>query len=102
MIPLYYFIATSLALIGIAIAGIIADRHFIVIMLAVELIFLASTIAIVSFISYQVSPDPNSVLMLVSIWGVAAAEIITVVTFYIYMKYRGMDFDVSKLSKMKW
>ena len=102
MIPLVYPVALSMVIVGIALAGIASDKHFVVIMLAVELIFAASTIALVSFFSYSTTPSPSAVIMLISIWAVAAVEIITVVTFYIYMKYLGVDFDVTKLSKMKW
>jgi hypothetical protein len=40
--------------------------------------------------------------MFIAIWAVAAVEVITLVTFYVYMKSRGFNFDVSKLSKLKW
>jgi len=36
------------------------------------------------------------------LWAVAAVEIITLITFYAYMKSRGFDFDITKLSKLKW
>lgn len=102
MIELTYLFALSLALFAIGLAGIASDRHFIVIMLAVELILVASTVALVSFFSYAKASSADPVMMLFSIFAVAAAEIVTVVTFYVYMKHHGVDFDISKLSKMKW
>jgi len=102
MILLTYLIGFSIVLFAIGLAGIAAERHLIVILLAIELIFVASTIALVSFFAYSASPDPDAVLMLFSIFTVAAVEVITVITFYVYMKKYGVEFDVTKLSKMKW
>lgn len=102
MIILSYVLALAIALFGIGLAGIAADRHLIVIMLAVELILVASTVALVGFFSYGQSPNPDAVLMLFSIFAVAAVEVITVITFYVYMKHHGIEFDVSKLSRLKW
>ena len=64
--------------------------------------FVASAIALVSFFSYGAVPNQGAIVMLISIWAVAAAEIITLVTFYVYMKSRRIDFDVTRLSRMKW
>ncbi len=99
---LLYVFALSLVLIGIAFAGLATDRHFIVIMLGIALILVASTIALVGFFDYNAVQNPGAIVMLISIWAVAAVEIITLMAFYVYMKYRGADFDVTKLSKMKW
>lgn len=102
MIPILYLFALSIALLAIGLAAIAAERHLVLIMLAIELIFVGSTIALVSFFSYTSPANPDAVLMLFSIFAVAAVEIITVITFYVYMKYRGVEFDVTKLSKLKW
>ena len=103
MIELAYVIAAGIALLAIALAAIAVERNLIVIMLAVELIFLASTIVLVGFLSYGQSPGSSlGVIALLSIWAVAAIEIITLVAFYVYMKAKGYSFDVSLLSKMKW
>jgi NADH:ubiquinone oxidoreductase subunit K len=99
---LNYLLVIAVSLLAVALAGIITERHFIAILLAIELIFIASTIALVAFFSYAQSPDPSAVPMLIGIWAVASAEIITLITFYMYMKSKGFDFDVSKLSKLKW
>ncbi len=102
MIPLEFPMVLGMVVIAIALAGISTERHFIVIMLAVELIFLASTILLVSFFSYSTDPNPIGVMALISVWSVAAAEVITMIAFYVYIKAKGYDFDVTKLSKMKW
>lgn len=102
MIELIYIFALSLGILSIGLAGIGSDRHLVIILLGVELVLIASTIALVSFFSYNASPNPEAVVMLFAIFAVAAAEVITVITFYIYMKSRGLDFDVSKLTRLKW
>ena len=102
MIPLIYFFALGMALVGIAFAGIASDKHFVIILLGIELILVASTILLVTFFEYSSTPNPGALIMLVSIWAVAAVEIITLITFYLYMKERNVDFDVTKLSKMRW
>lgn len=99
---LAYLLVAAASLIAVALAGIISDRHFVVIMLAVELIFLASIIALVSFFAYMQTPGGSGVVLLISIWSIAAAEIIALITFYVFMKSRGFDFDITKLSKLKW
>ena len=102
MIPLLYIYALSVALFAIGLAGIATERHLVVIMLSVELIFVASTIALVGYFSYGATANPQAVLMLFSIFAVAAVEIITVITFYVYMRHNRIEFDVTKLSKLKW
>jgi NADH:ubiquinone oxidoreductase subunit K len=102
MIPLIMVYALSIGLLAIGLAGIALERHLIVILLAVEVIFIGSTVALVGFFSTSSAPSPDAVIMLFAIFSVAAAEVITLVTFYIYMKYKGIDFDVTKLSRLKW
>ncbi len=97
-----YLLLTAVALLAVALAGIVTDRHFVVIMLAVELMFISSSILLIYFFSYSPSPSPEAVPMIVAIWAVAAVEVIALITFYVYMKSRGFDFDVTRLSKLRW
>jgi len=99
---LSYLLVAAVSLLAIALTGIITSRHFILIMLAIGLVFLASSIALVSFFAYAQNPSPSAVTMLIGIWAVASTEIITLITFYVYMKVRGLDFDLTRLSKLKW
>jgi len=99
---LEYFVLASIALIAIAIAGIISERHFVAVMLAIELIFISSTVLLVSFFSLSGGSGADAFLMLTGIWSVAAVEVIALVTFYICMKSLSFDFDITKLSKLKW
>ena len=97
----YVFIA-SVALVAVALAGIIVGRHFVFTILGIELILVASATMLVAFFSFANSSNPEVVTMLVGIWAVAAAEAIGMMTLYICMKSYGMDFDTSKLSRLKW
>ncbi len=97
-----FLLLAAVSILGVAIAGIISERHFVVVMLAVELMFISSTIFLAYFFSYMRNPDPSAVPMFIAIWSVATVEVIALVTFYAYMKSKGFDFDISKLSKLKW
>ncbi len=88
-------------LIAIALAGLASHKNLISIMLGIELIFLASIVVLVSFFD-TAAGNPSAVIALFSIWSVLAAEIIALIAFYVYLKYKGVSFDLSKLSKMKW
>ncbi len=96
-----FILAAAVVLLGIALAGIVTDRHFVAIMLAVELMFISSSILLVYFFYYAQNPDASVLPMIVSIWSVAAVEVIALITFYVYMKSRGFDFNVAKLSKLR-
>jgi NADH:ubiquinone oxidoreductase subunit K len=102
MMELSYLAGLAVAVVGIALAGMASNRHFIVIMLGVELIFAACTVLLVSFFTASQPANPQAVIMLLSIWAVAAAEIMVMVVLYVYMKSEGVSFDTSKLTRMKW
>ncbi len=102
MIPFSYLFAIGLSLFGIGLAGIASERHLVVILLSVEIMLASSTIILVGFFTFANNANPSALIMLVSIWAVAAAEIIALITFYVYMKGKGISFDVSRLSKFKW
>ncbi len=97
-----YLLIAAISLIAVALAGLIYDRHFVVVLLAIELFFISSTILLAYFFTYAQNPDPSVVPMFIAIWTVAAVEVITLITFYVYMKARGFDFDITKLAKLKW
>ena len=63
--------------------------------------FIASGTLLVSFAAQGAAPGPDAITMLVCIWAIAASEVIVFVTFYLCMKMRGSDMDLSKLSQTK-
>ncbi|MDE1861061.1 MAG: NADH-quinone oxidoreductase subunit K [Candidatus Micrarchaeota archaeon] len=102
MIPLFYFITVSVVMLAIGLAGIASDRHLIVIVLGVELILVASIISLVGFFTYSQPQNTDAIAMLLALFVVAAVEVIAVITFYVHMKSMNVDFDVTKLSRLKW
>ena len=97
-----YILFTVIAILSVALAGIISDRHFVIIMLAIEMIFIASIVLLAYFFTNTQGADASAVPMFIAIWSVAAVEVIALITFYVYMKARGFNFDVTKLEKMRW
>ncbi len=93
------FILISFILFSIGISGIAFSRHFILMIISVEIIFVASSLLAVSFFTYLILG--NIILLLLAIWSVAAIEIITLIIFYRYMSKVKVSLDVSKLSKLK-
>ncbi len=102
MLELYYLTGLAFALVGIAMAGMTSNRHFIAMMLGIESIFAASTVLLISFFDASKTANPQAFIMLIAIWAVAAAEIMVMIVLYVYMKSEGINFDVSKLTRMKW
>ncbi|MEM3781601.1 MAG: hypothetical protein QXT43_01385 [Candidatus Micrarchaeaceae archaeon] len=89
------FIAAS------AVAGLAFSRHLITLMLAIELILVSATVLLVYFFAASEAGSVG-VLLLFAIWSIAAAEAIVALAFYAFMRQRGIDFDLSKLNRMKW
>lgn len=94
-----YFVILSVALFAIGISGVIASRHFLVMMLSIEIILTASALLAMTFFYYV--ENGNIISLLLVIWSVAAVEIIAIVTFYRYMIKGETSLDITKLSKLK-
>ncbi len=95
-----YPLMLSFALLAIGIAGVIASRHFIIMMLSIELAFVGSIILLLGFFD-MIQGVSLAMLLLASIWAVLVAEVSGIVVFYIYIKKRGMGFDVSAFSRLR-
>ncbi len=90
----------SLAVFSAGLAGVVFSRHFIKIMLSIEVALLASTVLLIGFVSSL--ENGAGIVVLILIWGAMASEAIVTLTFYVLMKARGIEFDVSKLNRYKW
>lgn len=101
MNQMQYLLLAPMILVAIAVAGLVNEKHFVVLLLGVELIFLSSTLIIGYAFSALQAPDPSGVMALIAVWSAAAAEVIALIAFYIYMKSSGVDFDVTKLSRLR-
>ncbi len=100
MIPLEYFVATSFAMFTIGIVGIAATRHFIIMLLAVEIALVAATLLATAFYYFN-TPSGNIMLLLFAIWTIAASEAIVLIAFYRYLARFEASLDVTKLSKFR-
>ncbi len=93
-----YFILLSFALFAIGIAGALASRHILLIIISTELILIASTLIGIGFFDFY---RGNIIPFLFTVWGVAASEIIMLVVFYKYLSRYEKDMDITKLSELR-
>lgn len=94
-----YFLGLSFALFALGIAGVAASRHFLIMMLSVEVAIIASTLLATAFFYYAAPGD--IIVLLLSIWTVASMEVLALVAFYRYLEVHDISLDVTKLSKLK-
>ena len=99
MILFEYFIFMSIGIFSLALSGILASRHFLIIMLSVEVALTASTLLAVSL--FYFASNGNIITLLLAIWSVASAEILAIIVFYRYIVAKEAGLDVSKLSKLR-
>jgi NADH-quinone oxidoreductase subunit K len=94
-----YFLALSIALFAIGIAGVASSKNFLIMMLSIEISITASTLLALSFF-YFVSGS-NIILFMLTIWSIASAEVMALVAFYRYMVKGEISLDITKLSRLK-
>lgn len=93
-----YFILLSFAIFALGIAGALASRHILIIIISTEIILLAATLIGIGFFDFY---RGDILPLLFAIWGVAASEIIMLVVFYKYLSRYEKDMDITRLSKLK-
>jgi NADH:ubiquinone oxidoreductase subunit K len=98
MIAAIYFVALSFAALGAGMAGVAASRHFLIIMLSVEIAMTGSMMLAAA--SFRYSSPGDIIGLMFSMWAVASAEIIVMVAIYRHMARNGISMDVSRLSKL--
>ncbi|HUY70577.1 MAG TPA: NADH-quinone oxidoreductase subunit K [Candidatus Baltobacteraceae bacterium] len=94
-----YFMALSFSLFAIGLAGVAASRHFLIMMLSVEVAIIASTLLATAF--FYFTANGNIITLLLSMWTVASMEVLALIVFYRYLAAQEVSLDVSKLSKLK-
>jgi NADH:ubiquinone oxidoreductase subunit K len=94
-----YFMGFGFALFALGLAGVAASRHFLIMMLSVEVAIIASTLLATVFFYYTAPGD--IIVLLLSIWTVASMEVLALVAFYRYLEVHEVGLDVTKLSKLK-
>lgn len=92
---LTYALIPAFAMFGISLAAVLADRHFVRVMLAMEFMLVASSIVFVSFFSFSENAGGDGLMMLISIWAVAAVEGMAIIALYTFMRSGNLRFDVS-------
>lgn len=99
MIPAIYFLMLSIVIFGVGVVGVAATRHFLIMMLSVEIVLAASVILSAAVFTY--AAPGNIIGFLFTIWGVASSEAIAMVAIYRYMSKNGIDMDVTKLRGLR-
>lgn len=95
-----YFIALGFTLLAIGVVGVAASRHFIVMMLSIEIAMTAAII--VAAASFVYSPAGGNVLeLLFTLWAIASAGIMAMVAVYKFLLAEGASMDVRELSKLR-
>ena len=95
-----YFIALGFGLFSMGIAGASVSRHFIIMMLGVEVALSAAIVVAAAGFAY--SPAGGNVLgLLFTLWAVASGEIMCMVAVYRYMVANGIGMDVRELSRLR-
>ena len=92
-------VALGFAIFGIGIAGVAATRHFIVMMISVEIAIGASVL--IAAASFRYAAPGNVMLLMFTIWAIASTEIIAALAIYKFMSIRGISMDVTKLSRIR-
>lgn len=99
-IPIEYFIAISFALFSLGMVGVAVTRHFLLMILSVEIALVASTL-FATTMYFSVIGAGNILLLLFAIWTIAAAEAIALVSFYRYLARYETSLDVARLSRLR-
>jgi len=95
-----YFLALGFALLAIGVVGVAASRHFIIMMLSIEVAMTAAIV--VAAASFVYSAGGGNVLELMfTLWAVASTGIMAMVAIYRFLVSEGANMDVRELSKLR-
>jgi NADH:ubiquinone oxidoreductase subunit K len=95
-----YFIALAFALLAIGVVGVAASRHFIVMMLSIEIALTAAIVVAAASFVYS-SAGGNVIGLLFTLWAIASGEIMAMVAVYKFLIAEGATMDVRELSKLR-
>ncbi|MGC8670012.1 MAG: hypothetical protein ACP5TL_02575 [Candidatus Micrarchaeia archaeon] len=94
-----YMLVLCLSIISLGLAGAASSRHFIIMVVSIELILLGSSLLAVTMFYYTI--EGNIILLLMAIWSIMSLEVIAAVVLYRYMERAKMSLDVTKLSNQR-
>ena len=95
-----YFLAVGFGLFAVGVVGVAASRHFIIMMLAVEIALSAAIVVAAAGFVYG-SAGGDILGLLFTLWAVASAEIMGMVAVYRYMISMGVSMDLRELVKQR-
>lgn len=98
MILLYYFVMLAIALFAVGMVGVGMTRHFLVMLIALEVSISAAALLAAAFYSYI---GGDVMLVLFMAWTIAAVEAMALVSFYRYLARFEVSMDVTRLSRIK-
>lgn len=94
-----YLLLLGFGLFSIGVAGVVASRHFVIMILSIEVILVSSSLVAISFFSYL---SQGSILpLLFAIWAIAAVDVIALVVLYRYLAKFKVSLDVTKLNRLR-
>lgn len=93
------FVLISFAMFAAGLSGIVSSRHFIIMMLSIEIMISAAILLAVSFYYYAYAG--NILLLLFALWSVASVEAIALVAIYRHFVKGRISLEVNKLSELK-
>lgn len=94
-----YFLIVSISIFAVGIAGVVANRNFLIMLLSIEIAITASTLLAMSVFYYVSAFD--IAIFLITIWSIASVEVMALVVFNRFMAREEASMDVTKLSKLK-
>jgi len=94
-----FILVLGFALLSLGIAGLVASRHFVVMVLSVEIMLVAS--ALVAMDAYGYFLGGGILPLLFVIWAIAAIDVIALMVFYRYLGKLKMSMDVTELSRLR-
>jgi NADH:ubiquinone oxidoreductase subunit K len=97
MLP--YLELFSALLFAIGLAGLASERHFLLMVLSIEVSLIAATTFVISF--YAQGYSGFGIAFVFAVWSIAAVEAIALIAFYRQLVQSGAGLDVRKLSRLR-
>lgn len=96
---LEYILVLGFALFSIGVAGVVASKHFVIMVLSIEVMLVSSSMVAISVYSYLSGGEILPLLFV--IWAIAALDVIALVVFYRYLAKMKVSLDVTRLNRLR-
>ena len=94
-----YLMYLSLALFALGVSGVASSRHFLIMLLSIEIIIVAATLLAAAIYSNVMAGGIMELLF--ALWTVAAVEVMVLIVFYRYLAKYELSMDVTRLSRLR-